>query len=334
MQAWMSRDALLASLPEPARVVCAADDRYAMPLAVALRSALDNLVGQRGLEVHVLDGGIRAGNRARLLASLDRARVELRFLVPDRRTFRHAKVKRGRISLASYFRLVAPRLLPEAADRAIYLDSDLVVQGDLGRLWEVHLGGHPVAAVQDVSVPTLGSPRGLANHRRLGLAPDLKYFNAGVLILDLDRWRRESIPERALAYMKEHRESLRWLDQDVLNAVLAGRFRELDPRWNQLPQVHALDHVTPFEPDVAERVRSDPYIVHFATAEKPWHWICRHPLRELFFVYLDRTAWAGWRPRKGLRDTAAGRVGARLDGALRHRLSRLRRRREGGIPSA
>jgi lipopolysaccharide biosynthesis glycosyltransferase len=277
-------------------VACAADDRFAMPLAVTLRSALDALSEPHRLEVHVLDGGIRPSNRERLERTLDSPRVRLRFVTPPADALREIP-RSGRFTPAAFYRLLADRLLPASLPRALYLDADLVVVADLARLWDEPLRGLPLLAVRDAGAPTVSSPWGLLNHRELGLAPDLAYFNSGVLSLDLARWRQEEIGEQLLRYLATHKNVIRWPDQDTMNAVLAGRWGELDPRWNQMPQA---------------RETRDPWILHFSTWSKPWHWDCAHPERARFFEVLDRTAWAGWRPRKGLRDTQAVRQGKRI----------------------
>ena len=98
---------------------------------------------------------------------------------------------RGRVSHATYFRILAPELLPASLSRVIYLDADVRVASDLSRLWAEPLREHPVLAVRDAGAPLVSSPRGLVNHRELGLAPELGYFNAGVMLLDLARWRAE-----------------------------------------------------------------------------------------------------------------------------------------------
>jgi lipopolysaccharide biosynthesis glycosyltransferase len=306
-------------------VVCGADDRYAMPLTVTLRSALDSLAGDRQLVAYVIDGGIRPRNRARMLASLDPVRLRVHFVAPDPSAFADAVVSPGHISVATYYRIAVPRLLPADVGRVVYLDSDLVVLADLGALFDTDLDDRPLAATLDVAVPTVSSPFGLCNYRELGLSPDVPYFNAGVLVMDLDRWRRDDVPGRALAYLRRHADQIRFWDQDVLNAVLAGDFRRLDARWNQLPFVFDTNRRMPFGPDVLERLLSDPWIVHFATASKPWQLSCAHPRRDLFFAALDRTAWAGWRPRRTLAETKAGRAMTRLQRRMRLRGSRKAR---------
>jgi lipopolysaccharide biosynthesis glycosyltransferase len=176
-----------------------------------------------------------------------------------------------------------------------------------------------VLAVRDAGAPTVASPRGLLNFRELGLAPDLAYLNAGVMSLDLRLWREERLSERLLGYLESHPHAIRWWDQDALNAVLAGRWGELDPRWNQIPQVWepAREGEDGFPASLRELMIRDPWIVHFSTWSKPWHWGCTHPARERFFEVLDRTEWAGWRPRKTFCDTQLAHQCRRIARRLR-----------------
>jgi lipopolysaccharide biosynthesis glycosyltransferase len=301
-------------------ITCAADDAYAMPLAVALRSALDALSRERRCEAFVLDGGLCAESRAKIERSLASPRMALHFVRPDREIFAGIR-HRGRVSLTSYFRILLAELLPKSVARAIYLDADVRVRADLSRLWAEAQGDHPVLAVRDAGAPTVGAPLGLRNHRELGLAPQLAYFNAGVMVADLERWREEQLGARLLGYLEEHADAIRWWDQDALNALLAGRWGELDPRWNQIPQVfdRATADTAAFPRAMREVAMRDPWIVHYSTWSKPWHWSCAHPARELFFETLDRTAWAGWRPRKQLSDTWPARPLLRVARGLRRR---------------
>ena len=286
----------------------AADDAFAMPLAVALRSALETLSESHVIEAYVLDGGISAANRERLERSLASPGIELRFVAPDPRAFAGIR-HRAHLSHAAYFRILAAELLPASISRVIYLDADVRVAADLARLWAEPQRGLPVLAVRDAGAPTLGSPRGLLNHRELGLAPDLPYFNSGVMTLDLAIWREEKLGDRLLRHLENHLHANRWWDQDALNAVLAGRWGELDPRWNQIPQFWepVSGDTDPFPRALRELVIRDPWIVHYSTGSKPWHWGCQHPARADFFDVLDRTAWAGWRPRRSFRDSLVWR---------------------------
>jgi lipopolysaccharide biosynthesis glycosyltransferase len=216
---------------DPIFVACGADDAYAMPLAVTVRSLLDNLEAGRSVRLFVLDGGLTPSSRRRLLESWAHDRLDVEWLEPDLALLASVKVS-GHIPLASYFRLLAADLVPSSVDRLLYLDSDLVVLTSLADLWSVDLDGHPLGAVQDLNAPYVSRPNGLATWGELRLPADRKYWNAGVLLLDLARWRREALGKKVLAYVQQNRGRIRWHDQDGLNAVLGGDCRELDHRWN------------------------------------------------------------------------------------------------------
>jgi len=294
-------------------VVLAADDNFAMPLAVTIRSALENLAPDRTLRIYVLDAGIKDETKSRLVQSWPSGRYQVEWLKVDADALAGVPVS-GHVNLVTYYRVLIPRVLPAELDRVIYLDADLVVCADLGRLWDCPLNGHLCLAAQDCAAPyidasqvlanyescasALGSARPVANFQELGLKPDAAYFNAGILLVDLHGWRREDLSAQMLDCLQRHRQHVRWWDQYALNVVLSGRWGQLDPRWNQGSHVFIYPswEQSPLDRQTFEQMRGDPYIVHYTTRFKPWRPLCPHPLAGLYFEYLDRTAWAGWRP--------------------------------------
>jgi lipopolysaccharide biosynthesis glycosyltransferase len=85
--------------------------------------------------------------------------------------------------------------------------------------------------------------------------------------------------------------------------VLAGRWGQIDGRWNQGASIYAYPSASecPFDPATFTELRDDPHIIHFTTRYKPWLMSCLHPRRKQFFEVLDRTDWAGWRPWQTIR---------------------------------
>lgn len=285
--------------PSPVVIVLAADDNYSMQLSVVIRSTLENFNNRRKLIFYVIDGGIRNSSKRRILKSVSsyQNRIEIRWLeVADRLSNKKLKIS-GHISIATYFRLLIPELLPQQYEKVIYLDSDLIVNHDIGELWEVEIGENHLLAVQDLGIPYVSSMYGLINYKELGIPFDCKYFNAGVLVINLKKWRSENVDEKVVDYLEKNRDFVRWWDQDGLNAVLAGCWSELDLKWNQTTVVHSYSswEESPFSKEVYEDLIHDPYIIHFAHAEKPWNSRRYHPANELFFQYVDMTAWKGWR---------------------------------------
>ncbi len=299
---------------EPIVLVCAADDRYAMPLAVTARSALANLKGKRKMLLFIIDGNIKNYNKEKIIKSLKSENCEVKFIPkPDfllkMAEFQHyGKDRIFSASGAALYRLMIAELLPREFDKAIYLDSDLVVRGNLEELWETDLAENYVLAVQDMLIQYVSSPSGLLNYKELGISPDAKYFNSGVLVINLKKWRDDKITIKAIDYLKHNREYVRWHDQDVLNALLASQWGELDPQWNFMVGIYEYSLNLWKEniyPGHNENVLNDiqnlynnlvrnPYIIHFTSGRKPWN--SRHTLlKEYFFEYADMTAWSNWR---------------------------------------
>ncbi|MGH7543579.1 MAG: glycosyltransferase family 8 protein [Gemmatimonadota bacterium] len=270
-------------------IACAADARFIRPLAVMLQSALVHVGPDRRPAVHILHEGIEEGDQARIVSRWGH-RVRVNWLRPSLHEFDDLPVW-GRMPVTTYYKLAVPKLLPDSIGKVIWLDCDLIVNRDLGELWDLPLNGHPVLAAQDAFVPLVSSRFGVAGVRKLGIPPDAKYFNAGVMLVDLGSWRRERIVPRTITYLKAHRKDVFFWDQEGLNAVLAGRWGELDPRWNRSASA----------PSTGEA-----WIVHFTGGLKPWRCETSDPHCESYFRYLDMTAWSGWRPERTVRSRVLG----------------------------
>lgn len=330
-------------------VVCSTDDGYALPLAVAIHSAARHLETGRRLRVFLLDAGLSPSVERRLLRAWRDVRVDAEVLRPDLSAVRGVAVP-GYPSPGVYLRLLAPELLPDDVDRALYLDSDLVVLGDLARLWDTELGDHPLGAIQDQAIPFLDSERalpdvdplreilwsvrGVANWEELALDPCGPYLNSGVLLMDVASWRREGISRRLLDCLREQREHAGMPDQYVLNVVFAGRWLPLDMRWNASPSLlaHRAPERSPFDAETLDRVRGGPWIIHYVGALKPWTWDGHVGWRDAFRAELAETPWPAWargrwtlRPWLWRRWRRYSRPWRRAVAGLGTRLRRIRR---------
>jgi len=300
-------------LAEPVVVVAAADDNYALPLAVTIRSAIDSLRPGQPLVVNILDGGITGATKARLTRSWASPHVTIHWLQPPVAQIADLKTE-NHLNLVTYLRLFMPSLLATSQQRVIFLDADLLVQKDLAELWQIDLGDAPIAAINDFYTPYLNTRETIgrrsicdnnpekclpiANYRELGLSGSAGYFNAGVMLVNLAKWRELDVFHRAIDLVRTHTEHVRYCDQYALNILFSEKWLQLDPRWNQNsnlwvwkgPEDGALD------PELFHALRSDPWIIHFTWTAKPWHYGCTHPAVRSFFRAVDRTDWRGWRP--------------------------------------
>jgi len=287
------------SARNPLVIACGADDRFTVPLAVTLYSALIHLSEESPASLYLVDGGISEKNRRRLNSVVESApspaRVNLSWITPDLTPLRDLRVQRW-LTGAAYLRLLLPDVLPEPLEKVLYLDSDLVVRRSLQELWNVGPGDCAIRAVQEFgqpyAAPALGLSRlGITKHEELGIKPDAPCFNSGVMLVNLKRWREENVSDRALSYLREYAAHLNCHDQEGLNVALHGEWGQLDPRWNRMSQIYALEHwpETPFKEQIREtrdELIRDPYIVHYNGRTKPWKFNGLHPAHGLFFDAL------------------------------------------------
>lgn len=281
-------------------IVCAVDDRYAMPLAVMLRTLGDHLKRYARIQVWVLDGGVTSRNKRRIDRSLPPDRMELHWVRPGHERLGDMPVF-GHVSLCTYYRFLLGEILPAELDKVIYLDVDMLACSDIGELWDIDVSDVVIGAAPEAGA-TMGSMLDQDILRGCQLDPALAYFNAGVLLINLRRWREHRLLEKAVDFARQHGKVMRYWDQDVLNCLLAGEWHRLEPKWN-----HIVDHLAkPEEGASGGRQPADEFM-HFASAIKPWTWWAGHPARALYFEWVDRTDWRGWRPRPPLKATIGNR---------------------------
>src|ERR1700722_8759355 len=194
----------------------------------------------------------------------------------------------------SWGRLLLPDLLPSVA-RIVYLDSDTLVRESLSELWDTPLGENPVAAVANVIEPIM-RPYVLS----LGLDSHADYFNAGVLVMNLDQMRAESTLDLVTRYVHARTHEFVWFDQDALNVTFAGRWSRLHPRWNAMNSFWTWTQWA-IETHGAQNIHeamAQPGILHFEGPEicKPWHYLSEHPFRKVYGRELASTPWRSSAP--------------------------------------
>lgn len=172
----------------------------------------------------------------------------------------------GYISKITYGRLLIPRLVPE--DRVLYIDSDAIVDQNIGELWSLDFQGHPIAAVHDVFTDI---------------------FNAGILLIDNKRLKEEdNIVDRMLEAGKE--KGMRDADQAVLNKFFNHNYLELDIKYNYVigydRDVTLVPINAPGYFDLMNNCKN-PKIIHYASSDKPWSMVSSGRMREKWWQYYN-----------------------------------------------
>lgn len=255
-------------------IACATDANYLPHCAAMLRSLASHMRDER-LSIHIVHDGIGDSDRAQLESCVPVAEINWHLALPADDL---ATPQLAHISAATYLRLQLDRLISPEISRILYLDIDMIITGSLRELWVTDLEGKSLAAVGDAWIdPDLF---GLRYNLQTG-----KYFNAGMLLLDLGRIRSSDAFSKTLSIIAELGETLEFSDQDALNLVFWNDWTAKDTRWN-FQRIHT--YGKPLR--VSERVMGGlPRIIHFTESFKPWRRNEWHPYRWLYWRHLIGT---------------------------------------------
>lgn len=272
-------------------LILACDKHYAMQLATTLRSIVETNSGSWPLDFHILSDEVSEQDRKRILDSLPEGSATIRWVPVNLGLFKEFGTM-SYISKMTYARFLIPAVFPNSISRVLYLDADILVLDDLAKLWESDLEGAVLGAVVDVLDRQVKE-----DDPRVNDVPRVQsYFNAGVLLIDLNQWRKERISERAIDYLTQNPKSP-FADQDALNVVCDDRWKQFDPRWNF--QHHLTTRISDMEPT------QRPAIVHFVTSLKPWKPSSFSLNASFYDAYRSRTRFART-PRDRMGDALEG----------------------------
>ena len=221
------------------------DDNYVKHAATVMVSILSNSDSSYTYEFIVFDNGIKEATKELLQKVISRygnARVKFIDIRDKTAGFLTTNIKTSAI----FDRLFIPEVLKEYK-KIIQLDADMVVLGDISKLFNEDTGNCYIGCVQDRFVRQHISDRdtvwlrdveGLKGYDWASYTRDYlkmkhpeNYFNAGMMLMNLELMRKDKISPKLVAYLLEH-QPLALCDQDVLNAVIGDKKKLLSPRWN------------------------------------------------------------------------------------------------------
>ncbi len=284
-------------------VVYASDDNFARHIATSIYSLFDNNRGEETLDVYILCPQLKAEVYKGLDKIADEFGRKITYLhIGNLRERFPFEVDTGGFNINNLSRLFMCSFLPESVDRVFYIDGDTVVTDSLKYMEEMDLGDDLVAMAMEPSV-------GMNIKSGIDFSESDPYYNAGVLVIDLKRWREEEIERKLLEYYRDKGGNLFACDQDVINGTLKGRVKLLPPRYNWFSnykyfRYSALVKKTPAYGAVSKKEFNDtkkaPAITHFLGDERPWKRGNLNPYRKVYKKYLNKTDWAGTPDEPGM----------------------------------
>ncbi len=250
----------------------AVDDNYAPYLTVALESLKDNASDKYFYDINILIEKISDRNRSIIEdMQTENIRITFRDVTEKVRALCSRLHLRDYYTRATYYRFFIPDMFPEY-DKGLYLDCDIAITRDVAEMYNTALGNNLVGAMSEEIITDI-DVFGTYSEVVLGI-PRNKYFNAGILVMNLHEMRRMRIEEVFASLLSIKTYSVAQ-DQDYLNVICYGRVRYLNILWNKTPMPYS-------DP---QRI---PYIAHYKINFKPWKYD-GVLYGDLFWKYAERT---------------------------------------------
>lgn len=269
-------------------IVFSSDDNYAQHTAVAMASILLNTSNPAKIRFFIIDDGITDDKKSKIKGTAESLQSTVEFITVKNKQLMQGFVS-GEISRACYFRIDIPNILPAEVTKVIYLDCDLLLYDDIQILWNTDIGDYPLAAVCDYGI--MASKRLRRQKAKcIGLPYKADYFNSGVLIMNLDAWRKVDYSSKVIEIVQNNKFPNH--DQDALNKVFMNNWYVLPLRWNVIPPVFNL-FMKILKSELlrknAVEAKKNPAIFHYAGGYKAWEYKLYQGFNDQYYKYLSYT---------------------------------------------
>lgn len=264
------------------------DNKYMIHTGVVIASVLSNSNPRDKYHFYILASGITKRNKNKLL-KLKKIR-DFEILYPEinyERLEIFNKVKRSAwVPIDTFNRLLMPDLLPEV-DKAIFLDSDIVVMHDIAALYAMNIDDCYIAGVEDLNYAGLT--------KMLGYDSIYTYINSGIYLMNLKVMRENNYYEHMISVMEKDYKKYTIAEQCVINSCFHEHIKRIPHKWNMYHIFLDRPHYNfrPYDKEAWNDGFRNPAIVHFVGPDKPWNFRSTHPYRDQYLKYLKKTPWRG-----------------------------------------
>lgn len=245
-----------------------ADRKYLFCTSAVMASILANSLPHSRQVFHIISDDIITADLAKLKELNNIKSCDIVLHAIKKEDFAdYAGMDFGYISLGCFFRLKILDFAPEGVNKVLYLDGDMIVTAPLDELFDTDLEGYYAGVVEEKSAIQVQNLR-LKSGR---------YFNSGMILFNLPALKGHNLPVEAAKWFKYNHEWMIMRDQDILNGIWDGKVKFVEQKFN----------VPSFVKDFA-----NPVIIHYTGfVKKPWHFYCRHSLKNEWLKYAQLTAY-------------------------------------------
>lgn len=280
------------------------NDKFVPQVSAGICSICENNKNEESINFYIISYGISSKNKIEMKKLVNKYKRTIEILeledLHQYFDFDFDTLGWNKVILA---RLLMGSILPKKIKRIIYLDGDTIVRGSLTELWNLDIQNKIIGMSIE---PTADKKR----------RADLKienypYYNSGVILVDLQKWRKYDIENKVITYYKKQNGRLFAADQDVLNYVLRDKIFTISLKYNYynifdqysynfcvklLKPIDYSKYITQEEYNLSKK---NPIIIHYLGEERPWRLGNTHRYRKDYKKYLSMTFWKDTPDEKG-----------------------------------
>lgn len=265
------------------------DNNYVAHCATVIASIIDNNSNNSSISFHLISADLSFSNKKQLQEWIENIgdSYKIFFYNIDKSIFDDFPLGQTYLNITCYYRLLLPTLL-KGINKAIYLDCDTIVLKSLEDLWNTNIENRAWAGVRDRINDSIRV------YNRLDFPLKYGYFNDGVMLLNLDEMRKVDIISISKNLAKKIPLALKNHEQDILNKIFYNNKKAIDFKFNLLEYyLYTEDWLFLDRKYYHEIIKAcqNPIIVHFCMPQKPWHFECINPYKELYYKYRKMTPW-------------------------------------------
>ena len=273
-------------------ILLSTDNNYVMPTGVLMTSIGEN----NGCNINyyvLVDEKFSKESREALMRVAAKYKNAISFYTITPEETKDFPVKKdyqpSHITMAAYYRLFVADILPPDMEKVLYLDCDMVVRHSIEKLWSIDISDYAIGVVRDCDEFSESKDNRLPYPMQEG------YFNSGVLLINLDYWRKNKCYDMFEDFARKHSEIIIYHDQDILNATLWDKKKWLPLTYNfQSSFIHKAEYRNNYEriEDEIKATKYDPTIIHYVANTKPWKIDCPMGYRVAWRYYWKKTEWS------------------------------------------
>ena len=271
-------------------VVLISDNNYAYLLGGCLCSLLNSNESIEEVNIYIITDNISEDSIEKIRSIADKYGRKIVFLKPPK--MNEGIVVKGSLNISTYYRLMLVSIMPKDIEKILYLDCDVLVRQNLYELWSTDISSSLLAGVYDTT--------GTYARTAIGLSKDDIYVNAGVLLINLKKWREDHIEEKFLQYLSNMSWKVEFNDQGVINHVCSKHISLLNPKFNFMPTYERyswkelkriVNSKSFYSQQELENSKSSPMIIHFAgyAFSRPWYEAVETTYSAEYISYLNET---------------------------------------------